>query len=311
MAQLPEKFDTYFRDAFGYRDQLIRWHHIFTIKELRESPVPNVIVGGHGRLFYAGYGDGIDIGDFSGQSVISAAALDAYLAHQVARHQQYAAAGARYLIALVPNKQTVYPDDVPDHFGPHRSGNFDAVLRRFAGRPDVDVLDLRPILTTHRDEPAYYATDSHWNSNGAFWAASAIVDRVRPWFPALAPLRRSDYDVTHHKDQGHDLRAMLAMTHDLDEQLWTYARHGDDKKHTVAGDVDDAFERPEHALPRVLIYSDSFGAAVAPFLGDVFGRVRHYNSAHAGYNAELVAQEKPDLVVLLLCERYLTRLADQ
>lgn len=306
----PEKFDAYFRDNFGFREQLIHWHSVLTVKGLRESSVREVIIGGHDRLFFAGYGSGVDIRDFAGRYPLRNGDIDGYLNRQLERKKQYAALGARYLIVLVPNKQSVYPEDVPVRFGRHASGLFDAVMAKLGDRSDLDVLDLRPVLNPHRAESIYHDSDTHWNANGAFLGASAIVERVRPWFPPLGPLSRSDYDVTQSRKGGGDLSLMLSMPDDFSDIEWNFRRHDDAKRQLVAEYVHRVYEQPGGHPPRVVLLGDSFGFELAKLLSDVFGRLHYFYSAKVGYDRELIETERPDLVVLVLVERFLPRLAD-
>jgi hypothetical protein len=44
-SRYPDEFDAYFRDSFGWRSQLIRWHNTFKFRFLAQSPVTNVIDG--------------------------------------------------------------------------------------------------------------------------------------------------------------------------------------------------------------------------------------------------------------------------
>jgi alginate O-acetyltransferase complex protein AlgJ len=308
----PEKFDAYFRDRFGFREELIHWHSVLAIKHLRESPVPNVIVGGSGRLFYAGYNDGVDIKDFAGNYPIRSSDVDAYLAHLLARRDQYAARGARFVVVLVPNKQTVYPEDVPARFGPHRPGLFDAVVARLRSRPDLDVIDLRPVLRAHRDEPVFYNTDTHWNLNGAFWASQALVDYLRRWYPALEPFERDHYRVTRRDGYAGDMVHMLSLPDTFDDATWEYARRAPLHKRVLEeGLLHRVYERADARLPRVVLLGDSFGINWSPLLSDAFARLHYYYAARAGYDARLVEAEKPDVVILEVVERYLPNLASQ
>lgn len=307
----PDAFDAYFRDAFGFREQLIHWHNLLAIKELRESPVHNVIIGGSGRLFYGGFGDGIDLSDFAGRVPVAPAELDRWIAHQEARRAQYAALGARYLIVLVPNKQTVYPEDVPLRYGPHRPGVLDALVARLRGHTDLDVLDLRPILKAHRDEPDYYNTDTHWNPNGAWWGAHAITEHLHPWLPTLPVLRREDYDIHRTPGASGDLAQMLAMTGDFDDTGWVFDRHGGAPKPSVWDGLHYISDQPGSTAPRVLVLGDSFGIELAAMLSPAFSHLHYYYSARAGYDAALPAKERPNVVILVLVERYLRMLADQ
>jgi hypothetical protein len=304
-ATFPEQFDAFFRDRFGFRERLIRWHNVLKVKYLRESPVPNVIVGDNGWLFYAGIYDGIDIRDFAGRFPAAELNLDGCLRRQLTRHAELAARGIRYLIVLIPNKQTVYPESVPRRYGPHAPGTLDAWLARAQTHPELEVIDLRSILQAHRDEPTFYRADSHWNSNGAFYAAQAIVARARAWFPSVEPLRREDYIVTTAPRPVNDLARMLALNDAFSETRYVYERRGDTGAHLTRLDrAHRVWERPGTSLPRLLLLGDSFGPELADRLADSFARVHYYHSV-AGYKDELVTDEQPDVVVLALVERNL------
>jgi hypothetical protein len=311
--QYPEKFDAFFRDHFGFRERLIRWHSVLKIKALRESPVRNVVVGSDGWLFYGGYGDGIDISDFSGRWPYREVDVDAWLRHQDERRAEYALKGARYLIVLVPNKHTLYAEHVPLRYGPQRPGVLDAVLARAKLHPDLDILDLRSQLRSHREgEPLYYRSDTHWNGNGAFVAAAAVVEAARSHGTPLAPLRRQDYEVRVSHGGVGDLATMLAVDDLFADDGYAYRRRDlQDAVSRESDSVHQILERPATPLPRLVLLGDSFGEELAVRLADAASRLHYLYSARTGPNPALVASEKPDLVVLVLVERYLEQLGAQ
>src|SRR4051812_49145436 len=45
LAQYPSRFETYFKEAFGLRDQLIRWNSLAKVSLLGVSPTPKVVIG--------------------------------------------------------------------------------------------------------------------------------------------------------------------------------------------------------------------------------------------------------------------------
>ena len=309
---LPAALDSWFRDNFGERDRLIRWHHILKVKGLRESPVKNVIVGSDGWLFYAGYNDGIDINDFAGRTRFSSSAIDSWIAHQLERQAQYQKLGARYVVAIVPNKQTLYADSMPVRSGPHLPGTLDAVLERARQHPELPIIDLRPSLSAHRDPALFYATDTHWNANGAFLGAQAIVARAQQWLP-LPMLRREDYDVVAERHGSGDLANMLSMADAFEDTRWVYRRKDrQDARCLRWDDLSSVYARADApTLPRALLLGDSFAEELAPRLADAFSSLHSYNSARGGNDETLAAKEHPDLVVLILIERYVANLNKQ
>jgi hypothetical protein len=311
-TSFPEAFTAYWQDAFGFRNRIIRWHNLLQIKFLRESPVPDVIIGDKGRLFFANWTGNLTIADFAGKRQVTPVELDAILQHLLLRRAEYAALGARFLIVVAPNKQTLYPESVPLRYGPHAPGALDAILTNLRSHSDLDVLDLREALRAHLDRPLYYATDTHWNANGAFVAAQAIVDHARKWLPELAPLHFEDYDVTTRPKPDGDLATMLAMAGEFADTEYVYQRKGGNRARLLS-EESDVVERVHEQLggprPRALIFGDSFGVWLARPLAESFGRVRFYYAAQAGYNAALPPAEKPNLVILEVVERFLFNLA--
>lgn len=307
----PEQFDTYFQDNFGFRPTLIRWHHLFKFWYLSQSPVPNVIIGRDRWLFYAGLGDGIDIRDFSGRWPHSDSQIDAWLAAQEVRREAYARHGAVYLIAIAPNKHSVYPEDVPRQYGPQAPGVLDSLLKRAARHPRLQLLDLRPALIARRDAPAYYRADSHWNTHGAFFAAQAILDALRPTIPTIGGLRPTDYGVTSRAIDSGDLVNMLGLGLGVDDHAYSYERRTPGAIPVQSEDLHRTWEQADRHLPSAVLLGDSFGGELAPRLADGFSKLHYYYSMRGGFNPELIPRERPDVVVLLLVERYLGFLESQ
>jgi alginate O-acetyltransferase complex protein AlgJ len=311
-SRYPDEFDAYFRDSFGWRSQLIRWHNTFKFRFLAQSPVTNVIVGRKGWLFYAGEGDGVDIRDFSGRWAHTTAMVDRWLTEQEQRRIFYQRQGARYLIALVPNKQTVYPDYVPLRYGPHAPGVFDSVMRERAARfPELDILDLRPVLATRREPPPFYKGDSHWNANGAFLAATAITDHLRQVLPNTGTLRRADYSITTRPIDTGDLVRMLGLDIALDDVAYDYQRLTPGVENVQNEDLHRRWRQKDRALPTAVLLGDSFGGELAPRLADAFSSLHYYYSMRGGFDPNLVSQDSADTVILLLVERYLPHLETQ
>jgi hypothetical protein len=310
-AQFPEQFDAYFRDNFGWRERLIRWHHLFTFHCLRESPVANVIVGRDGWLFYAGNGDGVDFRDFGGRWPHSASDVEAWLTHQDARVEEYAQVGARYLVALAPNKHTVYPEYVPARYGPHRPGLLDEVRTQLQRHPQLEVVDLREALLPKRDAQLYFRGDSHWNAQGAFRAAQAITDALRARVPTVGRLRDEDYVLHTGLIESGDLVNMLALGIQLNDRTFGYERRSPGARLIRSEELHRVWEQTGTNLPTAVLLADSYGATLSPILADAFSRLHYYVAARGGPDRNLVPQERPDVVILLTVERYLPSLAVQ
>lgn len=309
-SRYPDQFDAYFRDHFGWRDRLIRWYNLLRFRWLREAPVGRVIVGSDGWFFYSNPADGIDIRNFAGRWPHTAVDVDTWLQRQDDREREYARVGARYLIVIAPDKQSIYPEHVPYRYGPHAPGVLDELLGRLRWHRRLQVLDLRPVLRPHADAPIYLKGDSHWNARGAFLAAQAITDALRPALPSIGRVRTEDYDLTATPATGGDLVDMIALGISSREDVFHYTRK------TAAGRVvtdgpGNTLWRGNAGLPTAVLLGDSFGVGLEWVLCDVFSRLHYDMTTVNGPDPTLVARERPDVVVLILVERNLPRLRDQ
>ena len=51
LAGFPGRFEAYFNDSFGFRDDLIHWLSVAAVEGLRTSSSPKVVIGKKGWLF--------------------------------------------------------------------------------------------------------------------------------------------------------------------------------------------------------------------------------------------------------------------
>ncbi len=180
---LPGALQTYWNDAFGFRRRLLHWHAIARFK-MGISPTGAVVIGRH-LLFYAG---DESFEQHRGQRPFSAAELANWGDQLEARRRWIASRGAHFLFVIAPDKQSVYPDDVPARFGPFGRSPADELMDYLHAHTQVDALDLRgPLRAARADGPVFPATDTHWNDKGAIAGYRAIVERLRVWYPQMAP----------------------------------------------------------------------------------------------------------------------------
>ena len=306
-ARFPEQFDAYFRDNFGWRDRVIRWHHLLKYRAFDESPVNEVIVGRNGWLFYSNPADGLDIRNFGGHWPHDAGVVDGWLIAQEGRRRQYARLGARYLIAVAPDKQSLYPEFVPFRYGPPAPGVMGELLARLPSYPDVPVLDLKPAMREAGGE-LYYKSDTHWNARGAFTAAAIIAARLRLELASVGAIRETDYAVEESVRHVGDLTNMMGLGLPANDRAFAFRRRSGGAREIRSTPLSLVFEQPGSGLPKAVLLGDSFGEALAPLLADAFSRLHYYRSSIGGPNPALIAEEAPDVVILISAERNLPHL---
>jgi hypothetical protein len=315
----PGKFDAYFGDRFGFRSKLVQLCNCYRVLGLGLSTCPYVVLGKHGWLFVD---SDASIDDHAGKSPFSDEELEAWRRIVEERRDWLAQRGIASLLVVAPNKESIYPEFVPDDRGPAGRTRLDQLLAYLQSRSDAAVLDLRPALLAAKASEngnIYQRRDTHWNDRGAFAASRAICDALRPSSPNLPRAERSQYEAkecSYPPDSaGPDLVGMLGLGSWLTERYAKLEPRGPRRawlaplqlrpdqlqlKATRA----TTYEVADSTLPRLVVFGDSFTWTLAPFLAEHFQRsvfICHQWSL----DRALVEEEQPQVVVFEVCERFM------
>ena len=322
MLRFPAAFTTWFQDHFAFRGRLVQWQAAFRLLVLQVSPSPTVIRGKDGWLFYADDGA---LDDHLNAVPLTDAELARWTTTLQHTYDALHARGIAYLFVIAPDKHAVYPEFLPDGLhrrpGPSRADQLVAHLRAHS---TVPVLDLRPaLLDAAREARIYHRTDSHWNDLGARVASQQILGRLHELtggrLPALAPPPASAFYRRDGRAPGKDLARMLGLETWLGEDdprlraRDARARVVEPQDHGSGGDVSGydlgrlATAVAQADLPRAVIYRDSFGSALVPFLSEHFSRALFLWEYDV--HPRTIDQERPHVVIhQWASRRFVTRL---
>jgi hypothetical protein len=291
-ADFPGRFEAYFRDRFGLRDELVQVHGWFAYHVLSVSPTPEVVRGKHGWLYYAG---DHSFDDFQGRRPFTDADLERWRRALEHRRDRLARRGITYVFVVAPNKQTIHPEHLPDTLNRPGITRLDQLAEYLSARSDVAFVDLRPALRQAREkEQLYRQCDSHWNDLGAHAAYQRVLAALE-----MDATPREGFCAAPRTTDGADLARMLGLPRPPSERWVGLEPQHPRRAHAIDGgtEVDD----PD--LPRALVLHDSFGEALVPFLAEHFRRTRFIKQQTL--SDDLLDRERPDVVIQELCERFL------
>jgi hypothetical protein len=319
----PRRFEAYYNDHFHFRDVLIRSHNRLKLKILKKSPDRNVLIGKDGWLFYVR--DHL-LEDFISIEPFTEKALNARQRYIEAKRDWLASRGIPYFFVVAPNKQSIYPEQMPEsYYRSHGSSRLDQLIDHMRNFSDVNIIDLRETLREAKSGgQLYFSKDTHWNHKGAFTAYRRIMETLQQSTndSRLVPQSLTDYQPVAAIRKGGDLAEMLGIADDIEER---YDR------------LDPSFRRcaQEEALPnymdrdwkpfpdpvvytcpraslRLVMLHDSFGNGIRAYLAENFRKSvfvwRHQVSGDV-FKA-IVLKEKPDLVVEEIVERMVYYMQD-
>jgi hypothetical protein len=310
--EFPARFEAYFNDSFGLRPLLLRGMHRVKGRWLGVSTAANVLRGTDGWLYYTDRPAGTD---YDAARPFTDEELWLWCRMLKDRRDWLASQSIRYLLFIPPDKQTVYPEHLPDALRPRTpQSRLDQLVNYLREHGGPEVLDVRAaLLEAKRRERIYHATDSHWNDRGAFVGYRAVAGVLSGWFPAVQPLPRSAFLDVCRDEPGGDLAQMIASEDVFREEAlrleplspWRARRVGE-----VPLPADCRVQFAPHAqecddptLPRAVVFHDSFFWALEPLLSE------HFRRAVCGwtddFSREVVHRERPDVVIQELVERKL------
>jgi len=288
LTSFPQEFIAYVTDNFGFRKTLIHWNSIASIRYFNVAPVSSkVVLGKDDWLFYSD-----SINDYQGLSPLTEEQLQSMAKNLKEQRDWLAERGIYDLVVIVPNKETIYPEYLPDYFRRYnQETRLDQLMNFLELNSDVKILDLRDVLLQAKTQyPVYYHTDTHWNKYGAFVGYSEILKQLSNVFPDLQSPSTSDYDVTVRSYLGNgDLAGMLTMGGTFHEQ---------GAEVVFKGNESAIQKKPEGAL----MFGDSFYNALEPYLSATFEKFVKAPWLQK-FDTSLVEKEQPQVVISVMVER--------
>jgi hypothetical protein len=308
------RFDAAFSDRFRSRNALIALQHAVVVLGLHSSPVANVVIGRDGWLYFGGEdGHALDR-HYRGTMPYPQSLVDELAAEIERRRAFLAARGIAYVVAIAPDKSTIYPEHLPAWVtrmaGPTP---LERASRALAANRALHFVDLRPVLMkAKRDAQVYYRTDSHWNFLGATAAYEAIIAEVQRAVGAhrlaeAAPAEQPPYKPGVDIYRG-DLAGMLGVRgRYVEADIAPLSKVLGNAAQRCAQRVDKdefpgfEFYRCPRKTLKLVMYRDSMAIPLIPLLSENFGRAVYVSSRQL--DPALIEREKPDVVIEEMVER--------
>lgn len=292
----------WFEDHFAYRRELVTANALVRSHVFGVSASDSVVRGTDGWLYYT---DSLD--DFQGRNLLSGRELF-NLSHTLGMVQRtLAGQQVKFLFAVAPNKNTIYPEHMPwYHSGiASEENNLDRLIP-YLEQEGVLYADLKELLqeaAAESERKLYHERDSHWTSEGAFMAARKMMDQLGKLYFA-----QSNDPFEIRTDFEGDLDGMLFPTavkpddevYYTNPQIFAYVT---ETQSTFDGWIQAINPSREDTL---MMYRDSFGNALVPFFAQEY--LNAYFDRGEPYDMTKVTSLAADTVILVRAERFLEHL---
>jgi alginate O-acetyltransferase complex protein AlgJ len=312
----PDAFTAYFADSFAFRPMLVHWQAVTRLKLFDVSPSRAVIKGRDGWWFYADDGA---MDDYAKAPPFTADELEQWRRTLQDTTDWLRARGIAYLFVIAPDKHQIYPEYMPATIRRALPSRTDQLIAHLAAHSTVPVLDLRPALLQRKPiERLYHRTDTHWNDRGAYVAYTAIMSSLAPLvsltsstgaLPALRFAPRDAFDAGDVRQDGLDLARTMGLSEVLAEddlvlaprrpRAATIVEPLKPEPHGIEARL--VTELPDASKPRAIVFRDSFGSGLIPFLSEHFRRAVYLWQNNL--DPKVIAAEHPDVVIQELVGR--------
>jgi len=307
LRAFPRAFDDYVHDQFPPRVQLIAGLNYLRYR-LGYSGVSRVIVGRNGWLFYD---HDNHLGYPAASTPMSPFELEVWADVFEARSQLLAHQGITYAVLVAPQKETIYPVELPDWaLRAARIDDQSAIVGYLHRRGLGGYLDLRPALVeaVARGQHLYAAFETHWNGEGAYLGYRALMQRLSLRFPQLQPLPLGAFPHDVDARTPGDLAYMLGIAGLVHADFPQFVS----PPSPLPASIEYLGPRRDWTAPRVVVTGfpgpsllmtvDSFSTALLPFLSPHFSRIILAHNQDGWFRQDLIERFHPDIVVLEVVE---------
>ncbi len=229
--------------------------------------------------------------------------LPSMVAQIAARHTRLAARGVHYVLAIAPEKSSIYPEKLP---GEYRlaSPTLAELLTTACRQAGVEAVDLTSALRAAKGAmDLYFRVDSHWTYYGAYIAYRSIMDSVRKRVDVsvVQPDQITYLDKEGFGDLGVHMRPErrgLLQQANVSSEFESHIRAYDDRERAYASYT------CESGRGKAVILRDSYATFMSPYLARSFLE-SSFVAPPLGLCEDMIIDLEPNVVVHLCSERAL------
>ncbi len=288
-----------FESRFALRKQMVTAYSVITGRVFGTSSQSGVIVGEGDWLFYND-----TLADFQRTNILTDRQMHNAVRHLELINEYCSDNGIEFLFVIAPNKNTLYPEYMPYYLLPGEGMSNRQIFDGILNGTSVNYIDFGTYdAFTNPDAVYYFHRDSHWNNTGAAIASDAIL---------------SSLGVEHHYYPDDEVFVTEDHMGDLEQMIYPEAVRGEDDtvfavmpEFTYVTEVESNFdyriETTASGTGSLLMYRDSFGSGILPFMAEPFANA-FFSRANACQITDFTAHT-PGFLVVEKAERFIYQLA--
>jgi hypothetical protein len=304
--KFTKQFDDYFSDNFALRPYFVTAYATLSEKIFKTSISEKVIIGKNGFLFFSN-----TLNSFTGQDLMTDEDLDKICKKLKNEQDKLSAQGKEFLFIAAPNKNTIYPENMPNRFKKLDGDTNMASLFKKMDNYNINYIDLTDsLIDLKSSEQIYHNEDSHWNNYGAMIAYNVIMQRIKILLPEKTYPVYLDMEYQKKNIHKGDLATMLYPSKQQSDMQIVYDMPNNytSKRPIVSFIAIEIITENETQNKSALVFRDSFFNAQIAFFSDAFGNIEYTRKVPYDFNG--IENKNVDIVILEIVERNLPLLIE-
>ena len=287
-----------FESRFALRQQMVTAYSQITVKIFDTSSQNGVITGTGDWLFYSD-----SLPDYQRTNILTGRQLHNAVRNLELVNEYCSDNGIEFLFVIAPNKNSLYPEYMPYYLIPGEGPSNRELLDDLLLDTQVNFTDFGRYDTFLDPDAVYYFhRDSHWNNVGAAIASNSILsslgvphhDYTSDETAQGEPHRGDLEQMIYPSDPATELETVFAV-------MPSFAYDA-----PVESNFDFRIGTSGEGESSLLMYRDSFGSALLPFMAEPFGHA-FFSRSNTCQISDFVANS-PDYLVIEKAERFISQL---
>lgn len=300
-------FENWFNDRFNFRKSLISIYGIRYIVD-KYINTQKVLGGKDGWLFYQNEGRAVrcyqnlkQYDDNELKFIVTMLDVINEYCEQNNKH---------FYFVIVPDKSKIYGEyytDLVNKVNPDTESRAIQLVEALRLYTRVNTIYLQDTLASKKGQDLlYYKQDTHWNSLGAYRGYEDIIKTIQNDLPDI---KKFSFDKYIEEENFGDLNEMLPDIIKIKTPTAYRLPDLSSMKHSCTQpEIYRGVEtcKNKYGKYNLVVYRDSFGNALMPYLGESFKNSAYYWD----YKINIENIKDADVVILEITERNLERLVD-
>ena len=312
--------------ADQFTDKVDTWFSVFKRKDLskidtrvsyyltKEVYAVQVLSGKGKWLFYKTKTDGDPIADYEGTNLYTEETMEKKARSVLAFQKKLADRGTKLAMLVVPNKEQIYSEYMPDTYVHAEKSRSDLLIEYLSEKGVNIVSPKKDLLDTHMSQQIYYYYDTHWNQLGAYIGVRNVLASWGISIPDLSERTYSSKNLygNYHYCGQDDLARMVGLRDVLTDEI-EYEVDGTVLMDWPTFEAQQSHKKGSHLVNEnapikksLLLIGDSFRPAMVPALREQFSDV--YVILQDFYTPDVFNEINPDYLILEYSERYIHRI---